>query len=356
MLHEQGVTHIMLTPAVLETLGDSHDLALEGLVVGGESCPDTLIARWVPGRRMLNGYGPTETTVCATLSSPLSPGRPAPIGHPIGGARAYVLDDGLEPVPIGVDGELYIVGPTLARGYLGQRGTTAERFVADPHGTEPGHRMYRTGDVVRRQEDGSLLFVGRADEQVKIRGFRIEPGEVAAALEASDDVLRAVVLARGDAPGDRKLIAYFVPSSCPSDTAALRGELKKRLPAHMIPAAFVELESLPLLPNGKLDKARLPEPTPSARTYRAPSSPEEAVLCDLFAEVLHVTTVGADDDFFGLGGHSLLATRLSARIRSKLGVDLSLRTVFENPSVRDLAAELERLRRAHEDTVEELIL
>jgi amino acid adenylation domain-containing protein len=354
VLHAQRVTHMMLTPAALETLGHSRGLALESIVVGGERCATELIARWASGRRMLNGYGPTEATVCATLSSTLSTDQASVIGHPIGGSCAYVLNSSLEPVPIGVTGELYIAGPTLARGYLGRPGQTAERFVADPHAHVPGQRMYRTGDLARRREDGSLSFVGRADEQVKIRGVRIEPRDVAAALEASDDVARAVIIAREDLPGQKTLVAYFVPTTHPSDITALRQELKKRLPEQMVPTAFVELQALPLLPNGKLDKARLPAPEQSTRAYRAPDGLEEEMLCRLFADVLAVARVGADDDFFELGGHSLLATRLASRIRSQLGADLSLRTVFENPRVCDLAARLQELRDARESTMEEL--
>ncbi|MFE5587059.1 amino acid adenylation domain-containing protein, partial [Kitasatospora sp. NPDC056531] len=333
-----GVTHVILPPSALAALGDAEPAAAT-LVVGGEACPPELVARWAPGRRMVNAYGPTETTVAATMSDPLAPGAGVPpIGRPVVNTRVYVLDERLRPVPPGVPGELYVAGAGLARGYLNRAGLTAGRFVACPFGPA-GARMYRTGDLVRFRTDGQLEYVGRADDQVKVRGFRVEPGEVEAALAEHPAVAQAAVLAKDD-----RLLGYVVVRQDTALTSAqLRGHLLGRLPEYLVPAVLTMLDALPLTPSGKLDRHALPVPDVTGSGTaggRRPRTPQEQLLAELFAEVLGVTEVGADDSFFDLGGHSLLATRLVARVRTVLGVEVGLRALFEAPTVAALAARL----------------
>ncbi|MGH3777952.1 MAG: amino acid adenylation domain-containing protein [Pseudonocardiaceae bacterium] len=342
VLAQQRVTHALIPPAALATVAAAAAARLplfRTLIVGGDVCPPELVARWAPGRRMINSYGPTETTVVATWSEPLSAGDDAPIGAPIANTRVYVLDQALQPVPVGVVGELYIAGVGLARGYLGRPGLTAARFVANPI-VGWGARMYRTGDLVRWGADGQLRFVGRADEQVKIRGFRIEPGEIETVLQTHPDVERAVVIARQDQPGLRRLVAYLVaaPGRTPA-VAQLRALLAQTLPAYLVPAAFVHLDAFPLSAHGKLDRRALPAPPTDGGEpgWVAPRTETERVLARIWADVLGVRTVGVEDDFFALGGDSILSFRALSRIREAFGSELSARTVFDTRTIARLA-------------------
>ncbi|MGH3488141.1 MAG: condensation domain-containing protein, partial [Actinopolymorphaceae bacterium] len=348
----ERLTHLVVPPSVLATI--PADVAFPesaSLVVGTEEMPMGLAARWAAGRVMVNAYGPTEVTVNSTFwrCDPSWDGHRLPIGVPDANTRAYVLDVALRPVPVGVAGELYLAGDGLARGYLGRPGLTAERFVACPFGDNVGERMYRTGDLVRWRSDGNLDFLGRVDEQVKIRGFRIEPGEIEVAILRHPGITRAAVVAHetsadGGVMADRRLVAYLVLSDEDvPDTARLRADLAAELPDHMVPTAYVVLDALPLLPNGKLDRAALPAPElPAARDGRSPRNAREELLAGIFADILGTpTTPGIDDNFFDLGGHSLLAIRLINRIRQAFGADLTLRVLFDSPTIAGLASHLE---------------
>ncbi|WP_210589233.1 non-ribosomal peptide synthetase [Streptomyces sp. GESEQ-35] len=359
LLARERVTVLNQTPSAFYQLiqADAQDpgqeLALRYVVFGGEALDLNRLADWYAGHDsdapvLVNMYGITETTVHVTRvdldeHSAARYGAGV-IGRAVPGLRAYVLDSGLNPAPIGVSGELYVAGYGLARGYLNRPGLSAERFVACPFG-EAGERMYRTGDVARWREDGQLEYLGRADSQVKIRGFRIELGEIEDALASHPDVAQATVVVREDGPGDQRLIGYLVPApGREADgglTAAAREHAAGRLPDYMLPAALVVLDALPLTPNGKLDRRALPAPElTGGGDHRAPRTPQEKLLADLFAQVLGVEKVGIDDSFFDLGGHSLLATKLLSRIRAVLMADVPMRAVFESPTVAGLAAHL----------------
>ncbi|MFI9585747.1 amino acid adenylation domain-containing protein [Streptomyces sp. NPDC052236] len=337
-IKEHRATHMILPPSLVSALPQDCELP-DGavLVVGTESVPSELIARWAERMRVVVAYGLTEATVNSTLWR-AQPGwqGPAPIGVPDPNTRAYVLDAALRPVPVGVEGELYVGGRGLARGYLGRHGLTSERFVADPFG-EPGARMYRTGDRVRWSTDGNLEFLGRADGQLKIRGHRIEPGEIESAFMACPGIAQAAVLVREDHRSVKRLVAYLVGEG-DAAVAAARVQVAEALPDYMVPSALVVLAGpLPLTPNGKLDTRALPEPQWTALTGDAtPTTPAEAALAALFAEVLGLPSVGVHDSFFELGGDSIVAIQLVGRARAG-GLAITPRDVFRRRTVAALA-------------------
>jgi amino acid adenylation domain-containing protein len=325
-------------PAGVRTVNLGGELVLQDLV-------DALYARGV--ERVWDLYGPSEDTTFSTTAL-RRPGGTQNIGRAIPNSRAYVVDAALRPMPVGVPGEICLAGKGLARGYLGRPALTAEKFIPDPFSKEPGGRMYRTGDRVRWRSDGLLEYGGRMDHQVKVRGFRVEPGEIEIALRRHPGVSEAAVVARTEESGDRRLVAYLV-GAAPEDE--LRAHLRVSLPDYMVPSVFVRLERLPLTPSGKIDRRALPAPdtsaaTPAAERTRGTLTPVEEVLAGIWAEVLRVEHVARDDNFFHRGGHSLLATTVVARVQETLGVRLPLSALFQSPTVEELAARVEAMRRA----------
>ena len=350
-MRAEKVTIATIPPSVLSVLPKVDLPDLRTLVVAGEKCSGDLVKRWAPGRRFYNAYGPTEATVCASahLCEGDYPQGP-PIGKPISNAKLYVLGRDMQPVPIGVAGELFIGGEGLARGYLGRPDLTAERFVPDPFAEEMGARLYRSGDLVRWLPSGDLDFLGRVDDQVKIRGFRIELGEIESVLSEHPQVRDAVVLAKEVAKtGDRRLVGYVVPAEGASvNPGELRTYLREKLPEYMVPPIIMILDEFPLTPNGKVDRRALPEPEglrpDLEREYVAPRNETEEKIADICQDLLGIEKVGVYDNFFDLGGHSLLATQLMSRLRETFGIEIPLRALFEGPTVAELAKTIEKLK------------
>ncbi|HEV2734556.1 MAG TPA: amino acid adenylation domain-containing protein, partial [Longimicrobiaceae bacterium] len=341
-----GATVLQATPATWRMLVEAGWEGREGLraLCGGEALPVALAARLRERvGELWNVYGPTETTIWSSVerigAPPYGARASAPIGRPVANTRIHVLDGAGDPVPVGVAGELFIGGAGVARGYLGRPGLTAERFVADPFSGEPGARMYRTGDLGRRLADGAVEFLGRGDDQVKVRGYRIELGEIEARLAAHSGVRQAVVAAREHAPGDTRLVAYYVGADA-VEAEALRTWLAGSLPEYMLPAAYVRLDALPLTPNGKTDRRALPAPEEDAyarRGHEEPATATEVELAEIWGELLGVEQVGRWDNFFELGGHSLLVHRLVQRMRRR-GLHAEVGAVFTTPTLAELAA------------------
>jgi amino acid adenylation domain-containing protein len=326
--------------------------SLRLVVVGSERASPERFAIWRQrvGARLplINGYGPTETTITALLYRlPASPGKQSsstelPLGRPIANTEVYVLDQHLQPVPVGVPGQLYIGGAGLARGYLNRPELTAQQFIPNPFSAEPGARIYQTGDRVRYRDDGNMEFLGRLDQQVKLRGYRIELGEIEAVLEQHRGVRAAVVEVCEEARCDKRLVAYVVARQQPSPTISeLRDCLKAKLPEYMVPSAVVWLEALPLTPNGKLDRRALPAPEgvrpEMATAYVAPQSMMERTIATVWQEVLLVEQVGLHDNFFDLGGRSLLLVRVHSKLREALKRHISMMDLFRHPTISSLA-------------------
>ena len=292
--------------------------------------------------RIFDLYGPSEDTTYSTFAL-REPQAPATIGRPIANTRAYVVDAQLQPVPVGVVGELYLAGDGLARGYLHRDELTAERFVTGSFGGREAERAYRTGDLARYRPDGMLEYLGRTDHQVKIRGFRIELGEVEAALAQITEVDDVVVVAREDSPGDKRLVAYVATSSRATDLVdRLRSSLRADLPDHMVPGHFVILESLPLTPNGKVDRGSLPAPSAEAgsaqKSHIGPRTPTEERIAEIWADALGVASPSVEDNFFDIGGHSLKAAEIITAMRSAFSVDVAMRHLFDQPTIAGLAS------------------
>jgi nonribosomal peptide synthetase DhbF len=359
LLAAERVTVLNQTPSAFrqlaaadEAAGGGDDLELRCVVFGGEALDPGSLRPWVERHgdarpRLVNMHGITETTVHDSFRpvtrADVEAGAASPIGRPLPDGRLYVLDPAGEPAPPGVPGEMCVGGAGVARGYLGRPELTAERFVPDPFAGVPGARAYRSGDRVRRLASGELEYLGRVDHQVKVRGFRIEPGEVEAAVAAHPAVRQALVLAREDRPGDRQLVAYVVAADGGAvEPRGLREWTAERVPDYMVPAAFVVLETIPLTPNGKVDRRALPPPVREAGgSFVAPRSGLEREIAAAWEEVLEVERVGVEDNFFEIGGHSLLLARLHRRLRDSLGRELSVVDLFRFPTVAALARHLD---------------
>lgn len=351
-LRERSITVAALPPSALAVLPEGTQLpSLNVLSVAGDRCPSDVVGRWAPGRRFFNLYGPTESTVLATAFEAVDSHRSPAIGKPIDNVQTYVLDAALQPTPIGVPGELHIGGIGLARGYLKRPDLTAGKFVPDPFGGQHGGRLYKTGDLVRYLPDGNIEFLGRIDHQVKIRGFRIELAEVESVLNQHPAVSSAVATLREDVPGDKRLVAYAVLRPEPAVAAGdLRSFLKERLPDFMVPSAVIVLETLPLSPNGKIDRTRLPAPETLRPTgvseYQEPKDELERTISAIWKEVLRAQRVGANDNFFDIGGHSLLLAQVHKNLTGALKRDLRMVDLFKYPTVRALASYLAQSRDA----------
>ncbi|WP_164003055.1 non-ribosomal peptide synthetase, partial [Pyxidicoccus caerfyrddinensis] len=357
LIEQEGVTTVYFVPSVLQVFLEEPGLerctTLKRVMCSGEALPLELAQRCLqrlPAAGLHNLYGPTEAAVEVTYYACVrdEPHRSVPIGRPVANTQIRILDVHLRPVPIGVPGELFIGGVQVGRGYLGRPELTAERFIPDAFSDTPGARLYRTGDVARWLADGQIEYLGRADFQVKVRGLRIELGEIESALEQQPSVQQAVVMAREDKAGDKRLVAYVLGRGGPEvvKAGALRERLLEKLPEYMVPSAFVVLEAFPLTPSGKADRKALPAPESSASApeYVAPRTPTEELLAGLFAQLLRVPRVGVHDSFFELGGHSLLATQLVSRVRSTFGTELPLRALFEAPTLQELASRIDFAR------------
>ena len=357
VLKTNNLAPLKLTPSHLSLLENPlREGQLAGrvrvLVLGGEPLHAPALEPWrtyAPGTRLFNHYGPTEATIgCVVHEVGTEISGAIPIGRPISNVRIYILNNRMQPVPIGVPGEIYIGGAGIARGYLNKPDLTAERFVLDPFSPDPQARLYRSGDLAQWQPDGTIRYLGRNDGQIKLRGYRIELGEIQMHLVRHPHVRHAAVITREDVPGQIRLVAYVVPEEKTLlDLDALRAHLKTTLPDYMIPSAFVSLERLPVTANGKLDKRALPVPEYGSQHYEPPQGPIESVVAEIWQELLHVDRVGRHDNFFELGGHSLMATQLMVRIRSALSIEMPMRMLFESATPKDLTVRLNALRDEH---------
>ncbi|WP_375511245.1 amino acid adenylation domain-containing protein [uncultured Nostoc sp.] len=339
-LRNHGITHITLPPSALAVMPVEELSALQTMIVAGEACSAELIRQWSAGRNFFNAYGPTEATVCATVAKCTDGDEKISIGRAIANTQVYILDKNLQPVPIGVPGELHIGGVGLARGYLNRPELTQEKFISNPFEEVGGSKLYKTGDLARYLSNGNIEYLGRIDNQVKIRGFRIELGEVEAVLSQHGDVQTCCVIAREEIPGNKRLVAYVVthPQATPT-TSELRQFLSNKLPAYIVPAAFVMLESLPLTPNGKVDRRALPDPDlhQELSDYVMPNTEVEKIIAGIWQKALEVEKAGIYNNFFELGGHSLLLVRINQQLQEIFGLELSIIDMFNYPTIHTLS-------------------
>ncbi|AOX02680.1 hypothetical protein BJP34_27455 [Moorena producens PAL-8-15-08-1] len=339
ILHQSGVTHVTLPPSALAVLPTDELTALGQIIVAGEACPIELVNQWSVGRRFFNAYGPTESTVCATVAQISDGSEKITIGHPIANTKIYILDKHLQPLPIGVPGELYIGGDGLARGYLNRQELTKQKFIQNPFCNSNSERLYKTSDLARYLRDGNIEFIGRIDNQVKIRGFRIELGEIEAVLNTHPQIQQTVVIATEDLPGHKRLVAYIVSEEESLTTNQVREFLKQKLPDYMVPSAFVTLDSLPLTPNGKVDRKSLPAPdgvVTSVEEYVAPRTEIEQTLTNLWEELLAKDKVSIHDNFFEIGGDSILSIQVVSRAKNS-GIHITPQQIFLHQTIAELA-------------------
>jgi amino acid adenylation domain-containing protein/non-ribosomal peptide synthase protein (TIGR01720 family) len=339
LLQEQEITHLTLVPSALAALSSENLPALQNIIVAGEPCPPSLVIQWASGRRFFNAYGPTESTVCATVAQCFEDMDMLPIGRPIANTKIYILDRYLQPVPIGVPGELHLASVGLAKGYLNRPELTDSKFIANPFSQKLSDRLYKTGDLVRYGNDGQIEFVGRIDDQVKIRGFRIELGEIESVLNQHPQVKDAIVIVKEDELKTKRLYGYFIPKTEALTFQELRQFIQDRLPDYMIPAFLIPLESFPLTPNGKVDRRALPLPKINPNeleNYATPSTKNEQILAQIWQEVLGLKTISINDNFFELGGDSILAIQIIAKANQE-GLEITPKQLFGYQTIAQLA-------------------
>ena len=339
LLQEQEITHLTLVPSALTALSSENLPALQNIIVAGEPCPPSLVIQWASGRRFFNAYGPTESTVCATVAQCFEDMDVLPIGRPIANTKIYILDRYLQPVPIGVPGELHLASVGLAKGYLNRPELTDSKFITNPFSEKSSDRLYKTGDLVRYGNDGQIEFVGRIDDQVKIRGFRIELGEIESVLNQYPQVKDAIVIVREDELKTKRLYGYFIPKTEALTSQELRQFIQDRLPDYMIPAFLIPLESFPLTPNGKVDRRALPLPKINPNeleNYATPSTKNEQILAQIWQEVLGLKTISINDNFFELGGDSILAIQIIAKANQE-GLEITPKQLFGYQTIAQLA-------------------
>ena len=355
ILREDQITTVTLPPTVLAALAQEELIHLQTLIAAGEACAMEIVEKWAGGRKFFDAYGPTEATVCASMSKCAAGSNRRPtIGRPIANTRIYILDREMKPVPIGVRGDLYLSGVGVTRGYLGSPGLTAERFVPNPFGDAGRERLYRTGDVARYLSDGSIEFIGRVDDQVKIRGYRIELGEIEAVLNEHPLVRQSAVVSEEDVNGSKRLVGY-VAGGGGATVTELKRHVRERLPEYMVPETIILLGEMPVTASGKVDRKRLPQSLsandPSGELGPktvADQTPVEEIVAGIFKEMLRVVRIGRSDNFFEIGGHSLLATQLASRVRQTFGVEVGVRSMFEDATVAGMARKIEEAMRSAE--------